>query len=1308
MRIFVMRPVKKISLIALIIISLIALAAMMIFFSQNQSSPVEQVEQTKGIGEQQPLEYTEPQVEESDAPVVISEARDSMSPVVDVQEDESPQIEEYREESKEKTVERETGALESDKVVEESPEDIPLFAYTDVGPIEIVDSTVLNYQAPIVILKPEEPVVHSQLIYESFTLEPETLQPFSEELIDEILKKLPHIYLEEQIVVTNEEITISEDEKGKREDITELTERPPVIKIVSPRNDSFYNSRIIISGSVLNEPGSHLANKIENFYWTMAGSDRKNDIEFSEMGLFEFQISAVDVNHDLHIVFTAIKEGSLRNDYQLTLKNDRTGPEITLYEPVEDQYYGSQIIVAGNVSDITDKGNEVKSLYWSVSTDEYQRENLVFFEDDGSFEFKIDSQEMNGLLSLKLTAMDLNNNQSDCRLNLKDGKKTPLILLEFPRQGTTYGIGIPLRGKVTDPYAGNREYGGIESIIAQIKPADSFGEGETEIITFPIEESGVFDYTFPADQRKGEQKLTILAVARNGNKAETSVVVSQSEFPISDVTVRPGDRQVILDWSTSPFISRYFLSYTDDGSDPGPHSPFILSDVQPPLHLSKLENGKLYSFLLTGELGDRVVQSDYIRSIPLSEDTMEPYAKNEFGYIEVSWLPIEGSRAYRVLRSEDNLEYFDLCGDISDTRYKDRSCLFGKSYYYKIIPSGYPQIESLSVSGELLSEPPRRLTQKGSIENLSPHAVAIVGDYAFVLSREEGLYIVDINDPAQMSIRGFLLVEKGEDLTVTGEYIIIAARDNGFFVVNVSEPSNPRLVGTRKTSDAVAVASDKEFVYIADGEKGLKFFSLDNPLRPSRIYSNDSFSAYGVTLSDHYLYVSSGQQGLQIFNISRPEYPELVGSYRGINIYESRISGNYFYSASGPEGLNILDISDRENPVFCSNYKTVNAQSLMLNGNHILIADGEGGLIDLDITDPYRPESFEQMNLTNASSVDVKGDIVLVADRSGLYSVESFQYGQSFKIGEIKTDGNAASVTIEGDRAFIADHSGGIVVLQIDDPAGMGIENIIDHIPSSYAEEIVIDENRLYLADGRGGIKIYTLHDDRYVLRESIEIEGDAKSLWIGGEYILSAAGKGGIQGKMKYPDRESSPAYADQIPLEAVDDKILRYKADISLLLPDTRDLIYSDGYIYAADRKKGLVLIDFSRPPDGSVLLEIPLPGAMAIDKNNERLYVAHGRGISIFDMSDRNYPDELALIESPYVEDLKVTGTLLYVAEGHAGLSVYNVKDCSRILKVSQCEDVFADSITVSNDYAYIADSTGMNVVRIYIPQWIRHRF
>ncbi|MBN2658879.1 MAG: hypothetical protein JXR86_17625 [Spirochaetales bacterium] len=1067
-----------------------------------------------------------------------------------------------------------------------------------------------------------------------------------------------------------------------------VDDSPPLVKILSPEPDSLYYSQLDVRGEVYNNSEDRKADRIKDLTWSIGGSEGQNRIEFQNDGSFRFRISTVDMNRDLQILFRALGTNDLTGSVILPVKNDKKGPEITLASPVENQYFNNVLKVQGKVEDYVGSSNEVKSLYWSVSSRSDER-NLIFFEDDGSFDFDINTNSLNGKVVFRISAADLNNNISDLSIPLNDGKKPPVIILNKPTSEESYGAGIRISGKISDPYAWNPGFGGMEDLMIRLEPSGPVSEGQIISRRLPLSADGSFDSILPVTGQSGNQRLNITAKAKNGNSSEISMILSQSEYAIPDFSVEQGDRSLVLSWTELPFIESYSLSLSSDGNGR------VFENIHSPLVLRGLENGALYGCELSGIKDRDIIKSPQLYSIPMNDSILEPYALSEFGFIEISWLPVKGSSAYKVLRADESGSYRDISGKVEDSRFIDRSGVFGKNYSYKVVPFGYEQISSYGVDGHLLSEPPVRLTAQGGLASIHPEALVLSGGYAYVVSPADGFYIIDVSDPARLGIRGFLMIEGGTDVALLGDYALVTAGADGFYLISILEPAEPRLVSYRKTTDARAVDCSGDFVFIADGEKGLKIYSLSNLQRPPRISYDETYPAYDVFVGKSHLYMASGESGLVLVDISDPYYPQVAGHFEGIPVYSIIIEGDYAYVASWSSGVSILDISDRDNITLCSTYKTENARHLTLKDNHLYIADGEGGLLDVDVTDPYRPVTFESMDLTFVSSVDSRDNLLVVADRKGLRTVETFQYGQSFLIGELKTEGNASSVSVGDGLLYVADHSGGLVIIDSSDPADISEQDIIHVIPTEYAESLFISGDRLYLADGSGGVRIFAIRDEELIPLETIEVDGQVRAVRESQGTLYAAAGRGGILGK----------TLLESQPLEA-DDRRTVFSPDWIIETRDARDIEPIGSFLYCADRQSGLVVFKNERGATPERIREIELPGALALTGSEERLFVAHSEGVSLFDLSDPAYPEKVEFLSSPFVEDILILGSILYIAEGHAGLSVYDVKEDGTFVKVSECPDVFADSIAVEGDYAFVADSTGVNVVRIYIPDWIRN--
>jgi len=89
---------------------------------------------------------------------------------------------------------------------------------------------------------------------------------------------------------------------------------------------------------------------------------------------------------------------------------------------------------------------------------------------------------------------------------------------------------------------------------------------------------------------------------------------------------------------------------------------------------------------------------------------------------------------------------------------------------------------------------------------------------------------------------------------------------------------------------------------------------------------------------------------------------------------------------------------------------------------------------------------------------------------------------------------------------------------------------------------------------------------------------------------------------------------------------------------------------------------------------------------------------------DVSDPKAPVLKGRYETSSVEAIAANGKYAYVAEGYRGLTVLDISRPSRPAVVSACDDVFAVGVAVKGGYAIVADSFGLRIIQILIPDWL----
>ena len=94
-----------------------------------------------------------------------------------------------------------------------------------------------------------------------------------------------------------------------------------------------------------------------------------------------------------------------------------------------------------------------------------------------------------------------------------------------------------------------------------------------------------------------------------------------------------------------------------------------------------------------------------------------------------------------------------------------------------------------------------------------------------------------------------------------------------------------------------------------------------------------------------------------------------------------------------------------------------------------------------------------------------------------------------------------------------------------------------------------------------------------------------------------------------------------------------------------------------------------------------------------------------LKIVDTANPKQPVVINNYTSGYIEDLAINDSLLYLAEGFRGLQILDISHPLSLKPVSACSDVYALGVAVKGGYAFVTDSEGLKVVKIFIPEWLR---
>jgi hypothetical protein len=207
--------------------------------------------------------------------------------------------------------------------------------------------------------------------------------------------------------------------------------------------------------------------------------------------------------------------------------------------------------------------------------------------------------------------------------------------------------------------------------------------------------------------------------------------------------------------------------------------------------------------------------------------------------------------------------------------------------------------------------------------------VEVQGRFAYLPHWWDGLYVIDISDPAQPQVVGHLaLPDRVRSIKVHGRYGYLSGADQALKTVDLSDPTQPQVVDSLLDHlliyDFCIVGS-----HLYAAAHFLYTFDITDPAHPVLLHTfTETAWAHSVAAQGTRLYVadihfvqSGGLQGIGIFDISTPPVPVLMGSNPQHGLDEDAVPiGNHCYMTNETSGLHAVDVSDPTQPVYVNCY----------------------------------------------------------------------------------------------------------------------------------------------------------------------------------------------------------------------------------------------------------------------------------------------------------------------------------------------------------------------------------------------------
>ncbi|MHB1034193.1 MAG: Ig-like domain-containing protein [Pirellulales bacterium] len=661
------------------------------------------------------------------------------------------------------------------------------------------------------------------------------------------------------------------------------------------------------------------------------------------------------------------------------------------------------------------------------------------------------------------------------------------------------------------------------------------------------------------------------------------------------------------------------------------------------------------------------------------------------------------------------------------------------------------------------------ITTKGSLDLADgTHAITarqtMPGEAESADSATLSLTIDTVSPGLNPLLVGALGTSEANDVVVVGTLAYIAAGSAGLVIADISDPAAPKLLGSYDTWGANDLAVFGTTAYVADGPAGLVIIDVTNPSAPARLGAFDTSHARIVAVSGTVAYLADVIEGLILFDVANPATPVRKGAINvGAYAEDVTVSGKVAYMADGSAGLQIIDVTNPAAPVRMSTVDTSGySAGVAVVGNLAYVADDGAGLAIIDVTNPAAPVRKGVIDTGgSARGVAVSGNLAYVADATaGLAVYDVADPAAPVRLGVYDTSGAAYGVAAFGTLVCVADGAAGLAIIDVN--PSPDLQSASDTGPSS-SDNITGDNTPTFDLSVPAGSYF------RF-FRDGVQISGDYES---GDSYTAAVQPDGthdyavaavDAAGNVSRLSSTVAVTFDDTIPwvdLLAVSDTGISNADDVTSMdnsrpdkvlqfavgntVPGATVTLYADGTVIGsavaagpattfttngrdrwADgvhaltatqtmpgglewRESGTlrVIVDTTVPCLAQVKLGTLDTGGIANDVvlSGTLAYVADGNaGLAIIDVTNPTAPIQLGALDtggSAY--GVAVSDLLVYVADGDAGLAIVDVSNpASPVLLGRFDTSGSAYDVVVSGTLAYVADnSAGLVIIDVTNP-------
>lgn len=827
----------------------------------------------------------------------------------------------------------------------------------------------------------------------------------------------------------------------------------------------------------------------------------------------------------------------LEGDYAARA-NDTVAPSITVTSPAAESSYGTNVVVTGSVSDLTNEGaaGEIKSVVWEVVPRIISGGEAILDGDQFSFSFV--AADFTGNISIQITAYDWNDNATPTQIILVEGDPIPSL----------------------DVAAGNKQ---VDISWDEVFGANSYDLLYVEGTAAPSDAiaTTIADVTSPytLDGLSNGQSYTL--VLRANSSAGTDESASRTVIPASAHTFAPlvtaiggsielswreatawdgfvVERAVFPDGEFFPITGEISATrYTDTNVSAGVVYSYRVRPALAGAAASASASGRAYELptLVRTQLGradsggqsaSMAVSSDYAFVTTISPffdivaiditNPLAPFQVDSAGSLAGNPYGVAASGNLAYLAQTSRFTIYEVQGSSIVTRgsytgydtsgdYALGAAVIGETAYVTKNAGGDNPPDLLVELSVSSPDSPTRTDGSGTTFG-DAEAIAIQDGYAYLVGSP-------YEDDADDTLPTLEIVDL-DTFSVVGSI----ARD---------DPAAITWYGGKNSfhyDDPIALTTD--YAYISASNDTLSGGFYDYAIATVDITTKSTPTQVGyhpvdarivdLVIAGEDLY-ASGNGRVDRYALDDPESPALIGelAISGDNSHNVDVNGTYLYvtdNTTNDYTLNVLDVSDLPSmTVAGSHTSAMGVNDLVPYGNGLVGAAGTEGLRTYRVGTEGGISAVDTVTLPGtAAAVEVRDGHAFAAASTGGLAVVPIDDSLSFgTVAAATGSGAAEDVAIRGDAAYVAAGGSGLEVYDISDPE---VPTLVDTIATANARAVHVAGDELWLADGPGGIRVYSIATPTspQLVSQAI-IDGNAVDVTREGGRAYVAATAGGL-----------------------------------------------------------------------------------------------------------------------------------------------------------------------------------------------------